>query len=622
MSLQNTLSSNISDYLSQQQQQQQPSLSLNNNNIHNENIQKVIPSGLDLPNIVLSRNSLTNTSIRRVSKLNQAIKSNSINKTSGTNVQQDPRSPLVILIPTNSQPTDILAARFNAWRSIIKSLIGYLTEFASVQDEIVRHNLRLLQAINFPFFTIENQYQPAQQNDKVLQNFFIPFGNGSIQDLPTILTKYHNSMAAFALKASKELTSDLIPRLEDLRGDLSVKIKEIKSLESDFKNTCDKQLHITANLLNKFEESIDDCKFGNTKKMNDPYLNKIILDRQIKKQLTEENFLHEAYNNLENSGLELEKVIVMELQNAITIYARLSGQESQLVFDKLITTLDSSILSQDIGFEWENFINSNLNNFIIPNSPMRKFNDISYKNMNNPLNNEIFSAFFDKRSKYLKNYSISCFVLSGSYLHEFKTADRKKDLIPMSSIPLNEIISVESNDINNNKKSKPSGHGYKVTIQCTNNSLINRRTNIVLKTDSLNTLTTFYRHLKNLISMSNDYKKKCQYCLDNTTEASSSSPLSKFNTNENTIDVLKSTSTDNTTRSRTLQNKDLQPTITNDIVNDVDPDTSIPRLDNQTNTITTTSSIQDINNDSQLKANIPSNIYIRNMDDTSTINNK
>lgn len=121
------------------------------------------------------RNSLTNTSIK--SKARNSI--------------QDPRSPLVVLIPTSAQPTEILAARFAAWRNIIRSILTYLTETASIQDEIVRQQLRLSHAIQFPFFSVENQSQPNSTEDKNVQKFFLPLGNGSIQDLPTILNQYH-----------------------------------------------------------------------------------------------------------------------------------------------------------------------------------------------------------------------------------------------------------------------------------------------------------------------------------------------------------------------------------------------------------------------------------------------
>lgn len=209
-----------------------------------------------------------------------------------TNQQQDPRSPLVVLMPSTANPTEVLAQRFAAWRSVIRSILVYMTETVSIQDEIVRQQLRLSHAVNFPFFATENQHQPTTAEEKAIQKFFLPLGNGSIQDLPSILTQYHSQMASAASKASKELTNEVLPRLEDLRRDLLVKIKEIKGLQSDFKNSCNKELQQTKQDLKGFQDSIEEARYGTARQ--DPYLAKIILDKQIKRQLTEENFLHEA----------------------------------------------------------------------------------------------------------------------------------------------------------------------------------------------------------------------------------------------------------------------------------------------------------------------------------------
>lgn len=248
-----------------------------NNNINNNNINNVgsftDPSMLTLPKMSL----------------------HSHQKQYDSN-QNDPRSPLAILIPTSAQPTDVLSARFSAWRNVIRAILVYLSETASIQDEIVRQQLRLSHAVQFPFFSIENQYQPVSNEDKSMQKFFLPLGSGSVQDLPTMLTKYHDNLASLASKSSKELTSEIIPRLEDLRRDLLVKIKEIKALQSDFKNSCNKELQQTKHLMKLFNESLKECKLGTPK--SDPFLIKLQLEKQIKRQLVEENYLHEAFDNL------------------------------------------------------------------------------------------------------------------------------------------------------------------------------------------------------------------------------------------------------------------------------------------------------------------------------------
>lgn len=408
------------------------------------------------------------------------------------NQQLDPRSPQVILIPTSAQPTDILAARFSAWRNIIRSILAYLTETASIQDEIVRQQLRLSHAVQFPFFSLDNQHQPSSYEDKATQKFFLPQGNNSIQDLPTILFNYHNKTANSASAASRELTNEVIPRLEDLRRDLLIKIKEIKSLQSDFKNSCIKELQQTKQDLRNFYDSLKDARYSTPKQ--DPYLTKIVLDKQIKRQISEENFLHEAFDNLETSGAELEKVVVMEIQNALTQYARLLGQQSQIVFDDLIAKLDSGFFNIDPQFEWDNFIARDPN-FLLPNLPMRNFKNIIYKAQYDPLTYQIRSGYLERRSKFLKSYSKGYYVLTPSFLHEFKTSDRKKDLVPVMSLSLTECTVQEH--------SKKNPQEAKFILHAKQNGLIHKGHNWVFKADSYEVMMSWFQDIKVLTTAAN-----------------------------------------------------------------------------------------------------------------------
>lgn len=567
-----TQSTLLPQMIEQQQQQQQQQQA------HSQQLQQ-------------GRNSLTNTSIK--SKTRNAI--------------QDPRSPLVVLIPTSAQPTDILAARFAAWRNIIRSILTYLTETASIQDEIVRQQLRLSHAIQFPFFSVENQSQPSSTEDKNVQKFFLPLGNGSIQDLPTILNQYHGTLASAASRTSKELTNEVIPRLEDLRRDLLVKIKEIKSLQSDFKNSCAKELQETRQDMKQFVESLKETRYNGTPKQ-DPFLTKIILDKQIKKQLIEENFLHEAFDNLQTSGAELEKVVVMEIQNALTIYARLLGQESQLVFDILISKLDVGFFNKDPQFEWENFIARD-DNFISPNLPMRKLKEIVYKYQNDPMTYEIHSGYLERRSKFLKSYSKGFYVLTPNFLHEFKTADRKKDLIPVMSLALNECTVAEH--------SKKGSSENKLVLHAKQNGLLHKGHNWVFKTDSYESMMTWFDNLKIFTSFTSS-TDKLKYIIEkfnlDTDKKSKTTPSSP------SLNSPSATATLTKHRSQT-QGQDSRETSTNlngnnhmvETSTNIDNDENItlpnstPKLDNATNT-NTTSSIPDTD-DSQIRDNLP-NFYI------------
>ncbi|SCU88499.1 LADA_0E10528g1_1 [Lachancea dasiensis] len=410
--------------------------------------------------------------------------------------QQDPRSPLVTLIPTSANPTEILAQRFAAWRSIIRSILIYLTETVSIQDEIVRQQLRLSHAVNFPFFATENQLQPSTPEEKAIQRFFLPFGTGSVQDLPNILSQFHSQMANNALKASKDLANEVVPRLEDLRGDLLIKIKEIKGLASDFKNACVKEVHQTKTEMKQFQDAVELARYSSPKQ--DPHLLKMSLERQIRKQLSEENLLHEAFDNLQGSGRELEKVVVMEIQNALTIYARLMGQNAQAVFDILISKLDEGFFNKEPVFEWDNFVAKD-SNFIEPNLPVRSMRDIVYKYQDDPLTYEIKSGYLERRSKFLKSYSKGFYLLTPSYLHEFKTPDRKRDPVPVMSLSLTDCTVAEH--------SKKGSSEYKFILHAKQNGIIHRGHNWVFRVESYDSMLMWFEDLKKLTLTSNPTEK-------------------------------------------------------------------------------------------------------------------
>lgn len=412
----------------------------------------------------------------------------------------DPRSPFTVQVPTRANPTEVLAARFASWRSIITSLLQYLTEIVSIQDEVVRQQIRLSHAVNFSAFQEKNpkqaggasQSQQHGADEAIHQSFFLPAGNGSIHDLPNILINFHSSAANLASKSSKELNSNVIPRLDDLRRELLVKIKEIKGLSSDFKNNVVKEVGQTKLDLQHFIKSVEEAKYSayNVQPKNDPYLTKITLEKQLKRQLVEENYLHEAYINLQSSGKELEKVVVIEIQNALTVYAKLFGEQAQNVFDKLISNLDYGFLTKQPSFEWDQFVAKD-KNFIDENLPKREYKAIQYDKMNDPLAYEVRSSFLERRSKFLKSYSRGYYVLTATFLHEFKTADRKKDLLPVMSLPLD--------DIELEEHSKKDTNQYKFVLKKVGKLSSHK---FIFRAETYDLMLAWYNDIKNLKNLS------------------------------------------------------------------------------------------------------------------------
>lgn len=197
-------------------------------------------------------------------------------------------------VPTSGNPTEILANRFQgkerrlswfqhpanpvaAWRKVLKDLIQY---FKSIQENYEHRSKSLLKVSN----VINNTVTPPS---------FL--ASGGIDDALQILRDYHKTCISEANKA-KDIEGDVILALSGLRADLNQKIKEIKNLSGDFKNSVEKEMENTRRAVNSLVEGLgqSDLDASATSGKQDPYLLKLAVDRQIERQIDEENYLHQV----------------------------------------------------------------------------------------------------------------------------------------------------------------------------------------------------------------------------------------------------------------------------------------------------------------------------------------
>ena len=116
---------------------------------------------------------------------------------------------------------------------------------------------------------------------------------GGLNDANRILRDFHKQSVSEANKA-KEIEAEVINQLSGLRADLSQKIKEIKSLSGDFKNSVEKEKETTRKCVTALEEALAsvDSDPSSIAGKGDPYVVRLGVDRQVERQIDEENYLH------------------------------------------------------------------------------------------------------------------------------------------------------------------------------------------------------------------------------------------------------------------------------------------------------------------------------------------
>jgi hypothetical protein len=223
---------------------------------------------------------------------------------------------------------------------------------------------------------------------------------------------------------AREIEEDVIVALTGLRNDLQQKIKEIKNLSGDFKNSVDKEMESTRRAVKALQDALGQSELDSSlvTGKQDPYLLRLAVDRQVERQIDEENYLHQvsqsvercisltcqanqgkAYLNLETSGRELESIVVGEIQKAYNAYAGILKREADGAY-AAIDDLRIGPIAMPKDHEWSFFVQKD-DQFVDPDIPIRSAEHIHYPGRDHVASQEIRAGLLERKSKYLKSYT-------------------------------------------------------------------------------------------------------------------------------------------------------------------------------------------------------------------------
>ncbi|KAK9366780.1 hypothetical protein V1509DRAFT_628515 [Lipomyces kononenkoae] len=400
-------------------------------------------------------------------------------RTNRGNGQLDENSAFFTPVPVNGNPTEVLSQRFSVWRKVLKELVAYFEMAAASQESRSKECARLGGIVSVPF---------PDTGDMFLRQ-------GGIQDTAMMLRDYHKQATLHAADAARQI-SEISPRLKELRRDLALKIKEIKALSGDFKNSVAKEQELTKKQVSVLTEALSAMALNPhlVSGKYDPYIVKLAVEKQLRKQIEEENYLHQAYLNIETSGKALEEIVVKEIQQAFDIYCGLLNREGQDTLD-FAHNLTINLVGLPPAKEWDEFVRRDPN-FVDPTIPVRKLENISYPGRDSTGTNPIRAGPLERRTKYLKSYTSAWYVLTPTYLHEFKTSDRKSDLTPVMSLLLQDCHVSDHSD--------SSSHSFKFLMKGKQTGQFHRGHSWMFRAESYEQMMVWYNDIKRLTEVSPD----------------------------------------------------------------------------------------------------------------------
>ncbi|KAK3384743.1 hypothetical protein B0H63DRAFT_169253 [Podospora didyma] len=427
--------------------------------------------GLSRGNTLKKKASLRRGGSLKRSSSRRSMKAGSVRSLAfqSTTDQDEVHSAFYCPVPTAGNPTEVLANRFQAWRKILKDLITYFREIQSHYEHRAKSLLKLSNVLN------NTQTPPG----------FI--ASGGLDDALQILRNFNKQAVAEANKAT-EIEEDVILALTGLRSDLHQKIKEIKNLSGDFKNSVEKEIDSTRRVVNHLQEVLGQTELDPalTTGKQDPYLLRLAVDRQLEKQIDEENYLHQAYLNLESSGRELESIVVGEIQKSYNAYAGILKRDADAAYSA-IEELRIGPVSMPKDAEWITFVQRD-ERFVDPDVPMRSAEFIHYPGRDHSACQEIRAGLLERKSKYLKSYTAGWYVLSPTHLHEFKSADKTQAPVMSLYLPEQKLGS----------HSTEGGSSNKFILKGRQTGSMHRGHTWVFRAESHDTMMAWYEDIKAL----------------------------------------------------------------------------------------------------------------------------
>ena len=276
-----------------------------------------------------------------------------------------------------------------------------------MEDARSRNLAKLNNSLNVPF------------REHSADEFFLE--SGGVQDIGIAIKERAKAQYTSSSDNSRKILNQIVPPLEKLRSDLHLKIKEIKGLSGDFKNSVPKEQDHTRRQLQVLSESLTNAseRPGEIPPKNDPHLVKMSFERQLRHHLQEENFLHQAHRNIESSGRALEGLVIKIIRDCFQQYQEMITAEANATTE-FAAAIGRTGVDLPVDKEWDAFI-ADAKDMVDPSIPIRTFKDIDYPGANQVT--LIRSGRLERKSKYLKSYSSAFYILTAvGYFHEFKSS--------------------------------------------------------------------------------------------------------------------------------------------------------------------------------------------------------
>ncbi|KAK4685725.1 hypothetical protein P7C73_g4419, partial [Tremellales sp. Uapishka_1] len=320
--------------------------------------------------------------------------------------------------PHELKPSDILIERFTAWKQIVKMLISYFEGVADIEANTSKELTKLGAVIQVPF-------RPGNQ--------FL--GEGGMQDVFYTIRDKTRAIADHHASLARTIESSIVQHLQKLRTEIKAHIKNVQNDTGKLAASVAKERELSTKAIADLARAIG--AVNNTPMQvgakEDPFAVNMAVNRQLQRQVNEENALQKSIVIMQQNSAHFEEGIVRSIQSAWSTFDEWQARMTTSVQESW-RTLGVNMAQLMPDREWISFA-ARSDHLLDPETPLRNPDAIDYPGKNDPAVTPVHTGMLERKKRFTKAYKEGFYVLTPSgYLHEYSSSDPTTATHPIWSL--------------------------------------------------------------------------------------------------------------------------------------------------------------------------------------------
>lgn len=301
---------------------------------------------------------------------------------------------------------------------IVKMLISYFEGVADIESNTSKELTKLGSVIQVPF-------RPGNQflGEGGMQDVFY-----TIRDKTRVIADSHASLA-------RTIESSIVQHLQKLRTEIKAHIKNVQNDTGKLAASVARERELSTKMIADLAKAIGTVNHTpmQVHAKEDPYAVNVQVNKQLQKQVHEENLLQKSIVIMQQNSAHFEEGIVRSIQSAWATFDEWQARMSVSVQESW-RQLGVNMAQLMPDREWIAFA-ARSDHLLDPETPLRNPDAIDYPGRNDPSVTAVHAGLLERKKRFTKSYKEGFYVLTpAGFLHEYSSSDPNQCAAPIWSL--------------------------------------------------------------------------------------------------------------------------------------------------------------------------------------------